>query len=88
MPDSLTIGFVEQIIFHSTVGTFLSVFLHYSVHRKKTIVDFTVHMYCRLPIEMGYSVKFVLVIVSLPQGWIQEIKCMYPALLMHGLFLT
>ncbi len=26
--------------------------------------------------------------VSLPRGWIQEIKRMYPALLMHGLFLT
>jgi hypothetical protein len=25
-------------------------------------------------------------IVSLPQGWIQEIKCMYPVLLMHGFF--
>jgi hypothetical protein len=26
--------------------------------------------------------------VSLPRGWIHEIKRMYPALLMHGLFLT
>jgi hypothetical protein len=26
--------------------------------------------------------------VSLPRGWIQEIKRMYPVLLMHGLFFT
>ncbi len=26
--------------------------------------------------------------VSLQRGWVQEIKRMYPVLLMHGLFLT
>ncbi len=27
-------------------------------------------------------------VVSLPRGWIQEIKCMYLVHLTHGLFLT
>jgi predicted HAD superfamily phosphohydrolase YqeG len=35
----------------------------------------------------GHYVGITVVTVSLPRGWIQGIKRMYPVLIMHGLFL-